>query len=62
MDFRSMLQKKKYASTHAKEQPPDWGDLKPVEKEPETVLKKVEKVGIIDNGRFLEWVGIAALG
>jgi len=44
MDFRSMLQKKKQIKIKEKEAPPDWGDLKPVEKEPETVLKKVEKV------------------
>lgn len=47
MDFRSMLQKKRYAKNQAKDPNPDWGDLKNLDKEPETILKKVEKVSLV---------------
>jgi len=49
MDFRSMLQKKRYAKKLAKDAAPDWGDLKIIDKEPETFLKKVEKVSLTQN-------------
>lgn len=43
MDFRAMLKKRKYQKWGEKNEDPDWGDLKEVEK-PIPPLKKVEKV------------------
>lgn len=51
MDFRAMLKKRKYAKWGNKNEDPDWGDLKEVEKPAPPALKKVEKVSDMDYGR-----------
>lgn len=48
MDFRAMLKKRKYAKWGNQKEDPDWGDLKETEK-PLPALKKVEKVGLLQQ-------------
>lgn len=47
MDFRALLKKRKYQKWGEKNDEPDWGDLKEVEK-PIPPLKKVEKVSFLE--------------